>query len=266
MTQLDEVRDCVELEIEGHVAVMTLNRPQKLNALTVQMAERITDICTELECNSAVRVLLIKATGGKSFSAGSDINMLHQLGSNWEGRNRADYKRDYIAPLLRFKKPIIAAIDGYCLGGGLEVAICADIRLATPSSTFGAAEIRNGWHSGSGNVTILPRLIGYGNGMRYILTGEKFDAKRAYEMGFLQEIVEREDLEKVAMEMAELLASLSPVAIQSAKKLIRQTEGTTWDQGLAWENDMYSYCMLTEDAKEGIAAFGEKRKPVFSGN
>lgn len=261
MTEDNHIQYCVE----GAIASLTLNRPAKMNAITAAMGGEISRIATEINRDDAIKVLIINGAGNKAFSAGSDVNMLDDLGSPWEGRNRADYDRDYIAPLLGLRKPVIAAIDGYCLGGGLEVAIACDIRIATRRSSFGAPEVQRGWHAGSGNTSILPRLIGYGNAAMWILTGDIFPAEEAYRIGFVQRLCEPEDLMTEATKLAERLAQNPPIAVQSAKNVIRQSQGTSIAQGLSWENDGYTLCMMTEDAAEGMRAFGEKRDPVFSG-
>ncbi len=255
----------VHYKVDGAIARMTIDRPAKMNALTVDMAAAITEICRKVDIDDAVRVLIIDSAGERAFSAGSDIGMLDDLGTPWEGRNRALYGRDYIDPLLRLRKPAIAAIRGYCLGGGLEVAMTCDIRIAARGATFGAPEIRRGWHAGSGNTTILPRLIGYGNAARWILTGDMFSAEEACRVGFVQEVVEPDALDKTVNTIAERIAKNPPIAVQSAKNLIRMSQGTSVQAGLAWENDLYTYCMSTEDAAEGIKAFAEKREPKFKG-
>ena len=229
------------------------------------MGGEIARLSKRINTDPDIKVLIVQGAGGRAFSAGSDVNALDDLGTPWDGRNRADYQRDYIAPLLALRKPAIAAIDGYCLGGGLEVAICCDIRIATPTSTFGAPEVQRGWHAGSGNTSILPRLIGYGNAALWILTGDRFPAAEAHRVGFVQRIVERDALLPEAKRIAGRLARNPPIAVQSAKQIIRQSQGTSIAQGLAWENDGYTLCMMTEDAREGMAAFGEKREPVFRG-
>ena len=127
--------------VEDGIARITLNRPAKMNAITAAMGGEIARIAREIDRDDGVKVLIVDGAGEKAFSAGSDVNMLDDLGTPWEGRNRADYDRDYIAPLLDLRKPAIAAIDGYCLGGGLEVAITCDIRVATRRSCFGAPEV-----------------------------------------------------------------------------------------------------------------------------
>jgi enoyl-CoA hydratase len=251
--------------VERGIAQMTMNRPSKLNAITAAMGSEFVRICREVDSNDDIKVLVISGAGDRAFSAGSDVGMLDQLGGPWEQRNRAEYDRDYIAPLLKLRKPAIAAIDGYCLGGGLEVAMSCDIRVATDRSSFGAPEVRRGWHAGSGNVSILPRLIGYGNAARWILTGDIFPAAEAHRVGFVQDLTSVEDLFPRVMAIADRLAKNPPIAVQSAKNIIRQSQGTSIMQGLAWENDGYTFCMSTEDAAEGIKAFGEKREPVFRG-
>jgi enoyl-CoA hydratase len=251
--------------IENGIAHMVMNRPRKLNAITAAMGGEFVRICREVDARDDIKVLVISGAGDRAFSAGSDVSALDDLGGPWEQRNRAEYDRDYIAPLLKLRKPAIAAIDGYCLGGGLEVAMSCDIRVATERSSFGAPEVRRGWHAGSGNTSILPRIIGYGNAARWILTGDIFPAAEAHRVGFVQDLVAVEELMPRVMSIADRLAKNPPIAVQSAKNIIRQSQGTSIAQGLAWENDGYTFCMSTEDAAEGIKAFTEKREPVFRG-
>lgn len=257
--------DPILFSVAGGIARLTLNRPAKMNAITAAMGETITALCARVNTDEAIKVLVLDGAGERAFSAGSDVSALDDLGTPWDGRNRAEYNRDYIAPLLKVRKPVIALIDGYCLGGGLEVAICADIRVATPRSQFGAPEVQRGWHAGSGNTSILPRLIGFGNAAHWILTGDKFPAAEAHRVGFVQLLAEPDQIEAEVMKIAERLAKNPPIAVQSAKNIIWQSQGTSVAQGLAWENDGYTMCMMTEDAAEGMRAFGEKRAPVFHG-
>lgn len=259
------VPGAVHLERRGPVAILTIDRPAKLNTFTVAMSAQLTDHCAELDRDDGVRAIVIRAEGERAFSAGSDVGLLDDLGTTWEGRNRAAHGRDYIGPLLRLRAPLIAAIRGYCLGGGLEIALAADIRIASPDAQLGAPEVRLGWHAGSGNTTILPRLIGYGNAARWILTGDRFPASEALRLGLLQEIVEDGDVEARALALAEAIAANPPIAVQAAKHLIRLSQGTSVEQGLAWENDLYTYCMTTADSREGVAAFAERRTPRFEG-
>lgn len=256
----------VRLEVTGSIAMLTIDRPAKRNTFTVAMAGRLVEHCVAIDRDDGVRVVVVSAVGPDAFSAGSDIALLDDLGTTWQGRNRASFGRDYIGPLLRLRTPVIAAIRGYCLGGGLEIALACDIRVASETASFGAPEIRLGWHAGSGNTTILPRLIGYGNAARWILTGDRFDASEAHRVGLVQAVVPDGDLEATALALAERIASNSPIAVQAAKHLIRMSQGTSIEQGLAWENDLYTYCMTTADSREGIAAFVEKRPPRYRGD
>jgi len=258
-------RNDILFETAGNVATLTLNRPEKLNALTAEMSAEIGRIAREVDTNDEIRVLVVTGAGDRAFSAGSDINLLGDLGTMWESRNRAQYDRDYVTPLLWLRKPLIAAIDGYCLGGGLEIAICADVRIASGRAKFGAPEVRHGWHAGSGNTSILPRLIGYGNAGRWILTGDMFDAAEAHRVGFVQELVEAQDLMPRALALAARIAKNPPLAVQSAKNIIRQSQGVSIAQGLAWENDGCMLTMFSEDGAEGRKAFAEKREPNFRG-
>jgi enoyl-CoA hydratase len=262
-TQADPGR--VLLSVDGHIATLTIDRPAKRNAFTVAMTAQLSAHTAACDRDPAVRVVFITSSDERAFCAGSDITLLDDLGDTWQARNRAVYDRDYIGPLLRLRKPIVAAIRGFCLGGGLEIALASDIRIAGRSAEFGAPEIRLGWHAGSGNTTILPRLIGYGNAARWILTGDRFSAEEAFRVGLVQEVVADDAVEARTRAMAERIAANPPVAVQAAKHLIRLSQGSTVEQGLAWENDLYTYCMTTADSREGIAAFAEKREPRFEG-
>lgn len=255
----------VHLEVDDAIARLVIDRPAKLNTFTVAMSAQVTEHCRRIDRDDAIRVVLITAVGERAFCAGSDVRLLDDLGSTWQGRNRAAYSRDYIGPLLGLRKPIVAAIRGYCLGGGLEIALAADIRVAGESAWFGAPEIRLGWHAGSGNTTILPRLIGYGNAARWLLTGDRFDAAEARRVGLVQEVVADDEVDVTALAIAERIAANPPIAVESAKHLIRMSQGTSVEQGLAWENDLYTYCMTTHDSREGIEAFAARREPRFRG-
>lgn len=266
MTTAGQGRGQVHLDSEGAVARLHIDRPAKLNTFTASMAEELVAHCRSIARDDSIRAVVVSAEGDRAFCAGSDVTLLDDLGTTWQGRNRADYARDYIGPLLHLRKPVIAAIRGYCLGGGLEIALASDIRIAGESAAFGAPEIRLGWHAGSGNTTILPRLIGYGNAARWILTGDRFTAAEAHRVGLVQEVVPDDVVEDAALELARRIAANPPIAVQSAKHLIGRSQGTSIEQGLAWENDLYTYCMTTDDSREGIDAFRHKREPKYRGS
>jgi enoyl-CoA hydratase len=260
-TDYEDTGQDVLLSKSGHVATITINRPTKLNTVTAAMGRRLFEIAAEINDDDEVRVVILIGSGEKAFSAGSDVKVLDDYGSNWQMRNRADYNK----ALRDVRKPIIAAIRGYCIGGGLELALTSDIRIASTTAKFGAGEIKLGWHGGAGNTQLLPRLVGYGKALQMLLTGDLISAEEAHRTGLVQEMVDDDRLESTVQELAEKIARNAPIAVQITKHLVRMAESTTIDVGLAYENDMFAYCFTTSDSQEGIAAFKEKRPPNFKG-
>ncbi|MGN7800331.1 enoyl-CoA hydratase/isomerase family protein [Leifsonia sp. 22587] len=246
------------------MTTITLNRPDKLNAMSVAMDEQLNQIVHELNNDPDVRVVVLTGAGGRAFSAGSDITDLDGYGSNWEYRNRFDARRDYARAIWLIRKPVIAAIDGYCIGGGLEMALASDIRLATSRSSFAAGEIKWGWHGGSGATQLLTHAIGPGNAAKLLLTGDRIDAATADRYGLLQELVEGNVLPR-AREIAKHIAELSPIAAERTKYMVRVAQNVPLEAGLLIENDSFAYLMTTEDSTEGQRAFAEKRTPEFRG-
>lgn len=252
-------------EIDGHVATITIDRPAKLNSMTVAMDRRLNALVYDINNDDQVRTVVLTGTGGRAFSAGSDITDLDGYGTNWQYRNRMDRNEDYAIGIWRIRKPVVAAIDGYAIGGGLEMACASDIRLASPASSFAAGEIKWGWHGGSGATQHLTRLIGAGHAMRLLLTGDRIDAEEAYRVGLVQELHPAEEVRERAHDLAATIASRSPIAIQATKNLVRVAQSASIEVGMAYENDSFAYLMTTQDAAEGQQAFSEKREPVFKG-
>ncbi len=250
---------------DGHVVTITLNRPDKLNAMTVVMDRRMNELAFELNNDDDVRAVVLTGAGDRAFSAGSDINDLDSYGTNWQYRNRFDARKDYARAVWLIRKPVVAAIDGYCIGGGLEMACASDVRIATPRSSFGAGEIRWGWHGGSGQTQYLTRQIGPGHASRLLLTGERIDGAEAYRIGLVQQLVEPDELAAAAHALAATIAERSPIAIERTKHMIRLAQSVPLETALLVENDSFAYCMMTEDAAEGRAAFAAKRNPQFRG-
>lgn len=253
--------DHILFHVEDGVACLTFHRPAKHNAITAVMGGEITRRAKRIDTDPTIKALVVQGASGRAFSPDPDVSALDDLGTPWDGHACADYERDYMAQLPGLRKPAIAAIDGHCLCGGLEMALFCDIRIATPNSTFGAPEIQRGWYAGSSNVSILPRVIGYGNAALWLLTRERAWAEEAHRVGLAQRIVAKDDLSAEAQKIAARIAKNSPIAVQSAK----QGQGTSIAQGLARENDGYTLCMMTEDDRKDITAFVEKREPVFWG-
>lgn len=258
---MDLSSDDLRYERLGGIATITLQRPAKLNTVTPAMGRQLFAIAAEVNDDDAVRVVVLRGTGDRAFSAGSDVKVLDDYGTNFQLRNR----QDYCTAIWTIRKPTIASIRGYCVGGGLELAVSCDIRVASATAKFGAGEIKLGWHGGAGNTQLLPRLVGFGKAMEMVLTGDLIDAAEARADGLVQRLVPDTELESATQALAERIAANAPIAAVLAKHLVRMSESTSVDVGLKWENDLFAYCFTTKDAAEGRAAFTEKRQPVFKG-
>ncbi len=245
--------------VADHVATIALNRPAKLNALTPEMAAAL--IASVSECNSsdAVRCVVITGAGEKAFSAGSDITTLDGYPTPWDFRNRDDY----CDALRACRKPVVAAINGYALGGGLETAMAADIRIASTNARFAAPEIKLGWIGGGGMAAGLTYSMGASNAALMLFTGDMIDAEKALAWGLVSEVVAPDALLARAQEIARTIASRAPIAAETAKLNLRAAHTMPWDKAIEYERDLQAICFATEDAKEGRAAFAEKRAPVF---
>jgi len=252
----------VLFSVDDHVAILCLNRPEKLNAVTVDMGKRVRSLIKLVNDDDQIRVLIVTGTGDRAFCVGTDLVGFDQYGTNWQTRNR---ESDYALDFFGCRKPVIAAIRGYCVGGGLEIALLSDIRVATHTSEFGAAEIKLGWHGGSGSSQFLPRLVGYGKALEMLLTGDRIGAEEAYHCGLVQRLVDDAELLPTARRLADSIAVNAPIAVQLTKHAVRMGMSTALAVGMAYENDLFSYCMTTADAAEGRRAFVEKRSAEFHG-
>ncbi|MEO3789315.1 enoyl-CoA hydratase/isomerase family protein [Nonomuraea sp. B10E15] len=251
----------VHLDVDGPVAVVTLNRPAKLNAITPGMAAALRAGLDRVGSDPAVRVAVLTGAGERSFCVGSDIGELDDYATPWEFRNRGDYG-DAVRAL---RKPIIAAVNGYAYGGGLELALACDIRLAADTATFAAPEIKLGWIGGSGQSALLAHAVGSSNAATMLLTGDPIDAARALRWGLVTELHPREELLPAALELAGRIAARPPIAAQTAKANVRAAYSMPLEQAIQYERDLQTVCFATADAAEGRAAFAERREPVFEG-
>ncbi len=256
-----ELPDELTWRLDGAVGHLTLNRRQKLNTMTPAMGRALMALTEAINLDDEVRVVVLSGTGERAFSAGSDISVLDDYGSNWQLRNRVDYAR----AIWAVRKPVVAKIRGYCIGGGLEMALMSDIRYASPDSRFGAGEIKLGWHGGAGNTQLLPRAAGLGTAMEMLLTGDAVDAAEAMRIGLVDRLVAGDELDAAVDDLAARIARNAPIAVQLAKHLVRVSMSTPIEVGLAYENDTFSYCFTTRDSSEGREAFQQKRPPVFTG-
>jgi len=249
----------VELSVSNGVGQIVLARPEKHNAITRDMALELRRICGEIDDNNEIRVATITGAGDRAFSAGSDLNALADISDVWAFRNRVEYA----AVVRDIRKPVIAGLKGWVLGGGMEIALSADIRIAGRSARIGGPEVTRGWVGGGGASQMLPRLVGYGQAMRMLLVGEAVDADAALRMGLVEEVVEDAGVLSRTAELAALIASYSPTATQAVKAAIRAAMSMPLEAGLRYENEIHVICMSDKDRSEGIKAFQEKRPAKF---
>ena len=251
----------VTLAIDAAVAHIQLNRPEKLNAMTPAMSAILADHCRAVDADPAVRVVILSGAGARAFCAGSDLKALGEKPGPWAFRNRVEYAR----VVRDIRKPVIAALHGWVLGGGLEMALAADIRIAAASAKLGAPEVTRGWLGGGGASQMLPRLVGYGGAMKMLLSGDPVDAAEALRTSLVEEVVPDEALAAHVLALATKIAGYSPIATQAVKAATRMALAVPLEAGLAYENELHTICMQSHDQAEGIAAFADKRPANFSG-
>ncbi len=255
--------ETITVEKREKVALLTINRPDKLNALSSKVHEEGVSALDELRKDDSIRVVVITGTGEKSFIAGADI-------SEFEGKTPVTqrntfYEKTLFNSLDTFPKPVIAMINGFCLGGGCELALACDIRIASENARFSQPEINLGIMPGGGGTQRLTRLIGEGRAMEMILTGDMIDAATAHKFGLVNHVHPLAELEAKTFEMANKIAEKAPVALQLCKEAVKFASRSNLDEGLRREVDLFAICFSTEDKQEGVSAFLEKRKPEFKG-
>jgi enoyl-CoA hydratase len=254
----------VIVERDGAVAVVTINRPAVLNALNHATLVELDACLTELGGDDTVRALVLTGAGEKAFVAGADINELATL-SPAEGREYAIRGQRVFGALERLGKPVIAAINGFALGGGCELAMACTIRLASEGARFGQPEIKLGLIPGFAGTQRLPRLVGKGRAMELVLTGAMIDAREAWRIGLVNAVFPAPELRGAALKMAQALAASAPVAIRYAMDAIDRGLEMTQAEGCAMEAALFGLVASTDDMREGTRAFLEKRKAEFKG-
>src|SRR5262245_5689216 len=253
----------VLVEKRGQVAIITINRPDKLNALNIARRQDILAALDELERDDETRVLVITGAGDKAFIAGADIS---EFAGMTAVKQRAVMKgRRAFDAVEDFPKPVIAMINGFALGGGCELALACDIRIASTKAKLGQPEIKLGIIPGGGGTQRLTRLIGEGKSMELILTGDMISAEEAERLCLVNHVVAPEELEAKTMELANKIAELSPVAVAMAKAAVKNAARMNLREGLDSEVDLFALCFSSEDKEEGVRAFIEKRKADFKG-
>jgi enoyl-CoA hydratase len=252
-------------ERDGAVAIVTLNRPSVLNALNVTMVGELTRAFAEIEADQSVHVAILTGAGDRAFAAGADISELHALASAVEGTRLARAGQALTLQLERMSKPVIAAVNGFALGGGCELAMGCDIRLASDRAKFGQPEINLGLIPGYGGSQRTARLAGRGMAMLLCLTGELIDAHEAHRIGLVERVLPPGELLAEAKRIAGVIATKSPLAVAAAKRAIDGGSDLPVAAALEIEALQFGSLINTSDFSEGTAAFLQKRPPVFTG-
>jgi enoyl-CoA hydratase/carnithine racemase len=254
----------VLFEIRGHIALVTFNRPEVMNAMSFRVLEELEGHLAAMRYDSQIRVVIFTGAGDKAFSAGADLK--ERAACTPEQVKQYVYTiRRLFEDIEQFSRPVIAAINGIALGGGTELALASDIRMASATATMGLTETRLAVIPGAGGTQRLPRIIGRGKAKELIFTGRRINADEALRIGLVDHVHPPKELLPAAFKLAEEICRSGPIAVQQAKYAINRGLETDLQTGLAIESNAYWICIPTEDRLEGLAAFREKRPPVFKG-
>lgn len=254
----------VHLRVEDRLAVVTVDRPEALNALNLAVLRELRDVLREVEAREDVGVLILTGAGEKAFVAGADIAEMLPL-RPLETRTFAALGHEVTRLLERMEKPTIAAVNGYALGGGCELALACDLRLASDRATLGLPEVGLGIFPGFGGTQRLTRLVGRGTASALILTGDPVDAEEAARLGLVNRVVPHEQLLAEAEGLARRMLERGPLALKLAKSAIHQSQEVGLSSGLSYEQEAFSLIFASDDKVEGLRAFTERRKPAFRG-
>jgi enoyl-CoA hydratase len=255
--------ETILVERRKRVAIITINRPEKRNALNIQTRAEGAAVLDELRSDDDVRVVVFTGAGDKAFIAGADIAEFADRTAITQ--REVMLERGLFNAVDSFPKPVIAMVNGYCLGGGCELALACDIRVASEKASFGQPEINLGIIPGGGGTQRLTRLLGEGKAMEMILSGEIINAEEAFRIGLVNHVVPPDQLEAKTMEIANRIAEKSPIALRLAKEAVKLASRSNLDEGLRREVDLFALCFSSEDKDEGVRAFLEKRKADFKG-
>jgi enoyl-CoA hydratase len=253
----------IRLDRDGDgIAIITVNRPDKLNALNADTVRQLDGALREVRADDAVRAVILTGSGEKAFVAGADIAELAQMGPI-DGVQVSRDGQDTFRMLERMPKPVIAAVNGFALGGGLELALACHVRIASSRAKFGLPEVKLGIIPGYGGTVRLPRLVGRGRALELMLTGDMIDADEAYRIGLVNRVEEPAAVLDAAKSMAGRMAANGPIAIALALEAVDRGMSSTIDDAQVLESRLFGLLASTDDMREGMQAFLEKRKPDF---
>ncbi|HTW82800.1 MAG TPA: enoyl-CoA hydratase-related protein [Candidatus Sulfotelmatobacter sp.] len=256
----------IELTRDGAVATVTLNRPQVLNALNLQLLGELTEVLDELANDVTVRAVILTGAGPKAFAAGADIGELNALADARAGEAQARRGQALTRAFERMRPPVIAAVNGFALGGGCELAMACDMRIASENAKFGQPEVNLGILPGYGGTQRLTRLVGEGMAMYMCLSAEMIDAATALRVGLVHKVVAPDELLPEATRLATVIAGKAPLAVAAAKRAIVEGADLGLDAALALEAFLFGQTVATQDFREGSRAFLDKRPATFTGN
>lgn len=250
-------------QTDNGIGMITLNRPKALNALNSELLTELNGLLDEIAQDDSVKVVIITGSGDKAFVAGADIAEMQNI-SPLEGRAFGKFGQAIFNKLENIPQPVIAAVNGFALGGGCELAMACDIRIASDKAKFGQPEVGLGIVPGFGGTQRLPRLIGKGRAKELLYTADMINAEEAYRIGLVNRIVAAEELLSTAKELAEKIMARAQAAIQLCKAAVNTGMDTDLESGIAYEAEVFGLCFASADQKEGMSAFIGKRKPNFS--
>src|ERR1700760_393401 len=257
--------ELVKWRVEDGVGVATLNRPEALNTLNRDTIIQLRNRVRHASSDPSLRVLVLGGEGPNAFCAGGDLKARQGEYERGEGDQFADVLHQLFAVLDGYPRPLIAGIHGYCLGGGLELALACDLRVASTDAVFGSPEVNIGTMPSAGGTQRLPRLVGLARAKEIIFTGERFDAAEAFRIGLINRIAAPGEGLKAAITLAELIAQRAPLSVASSKAAIEKSTLLDLQDGLAFEQELAAALRDSHDRREGLLAFPERRPPNFTG-
>jgi enoyl-CoA hydratase/carnithine racemase len=259
----------IQYNKKGYVGYITLNRPEADNAIDLDMAAALQEVCRRVNQDPEVRVVVISGAGDKAFCSGEALGLLSKsaYGEAPSLDSLKDFTRRYnVAEMVSgIECPVVAAVNGDAWGAGLALALACDLRIASAQASFGVGDLTHGCLLANGLTQLLPRIVGRGKAMELLLTAETIEASEALNIGLVHRVVPHQDVVSEAVKMAEDMASKGPIALRYAKEAVNKGMDLTLEQGLRLECDLYMVLHTTHDRTEGIKAFREKRKPSFKG-